>query len=130
MMALGALAYVVIWPRLPCQLADPRCSAHQHLLSAAGLIDTIVTRAADHRAGDDAFPPVETAEGTPRMATVPAGDAGRPGTRAVLVIVTAAQGLYAPGAQEGLFERSSRCSPRSGSAPLAAVLIAQPHADP
>jgi hypothetical protein len=106
MLAVGALAYLVIWPRLPCRLADAGCSVHQHLVSVGGLTDAI-----------GCGPLIVVLAITPfplwrRLRELPQWQRTRPVMIAarvlgpVLVIATAAQGPYAPGAQEGMFERA------------------------
>ena len=106
LLAVGALAYLVIWPRVPCRLADAGCSVHQHLYSVGGLTDAI---------GSGALIGVLVIAPFPlwrRLRSVPGWQRTRPFMIAarilgpVLVIAAAAQGPVAPGAQEGALERA------------------------
>lgn len=106
MLAVGGLAYMVIWPRLPCSLADAGCGIHQHLDSAGGLTDAI---------GDG--PLIAVLAMTPfplwrRLRELPQWQRVRPvmiTARVIgpaLLIAAATQGPYAPGPQEGILERA------------------------
>jgi hypothetical protein len=106
MLACGAIAYLVIWPRLPCRLADAACSIHRHLVSAGGLTDTILSGALIVVLAITPFPMWrrlrELPEWKPYAPVMMAARLLSP----LLLIATAAQGPYAPGADEGLFERA------------------------
>ena len=106
MLATGALAYLVIWPRLPCRLADAGCTVHHHLVSTGGLTDAIGSGVLIGVLVMTPFPLWR------RLRQLPEWHRARPVMTAarllgpVLVIAAAAQGPYAPGSQEGLLERA------------------------
>jgi hypothetical protein len=106
MLAVGSLAYLVIWPRLPCRLADAGCGVRQHLASTGGLADAIGAGLLIAVLAMTPFPLWR------RLRELPGWRRSGPVLIAarmlspVLVIATAAQGPYAPGPMEGLFERA------------------------
>ena len=106
MLATGALAYLVIWPRLPCPLADAGCTVHQHLASTGGLTDAIGSGVLIGVLVITPFPLWR------RLRELPQWQPARPIMIAarllgpILLIATAVQGPYAPGPQEGLLERA------------------------
>lgn len=106
MMAVGALCYLVVVPRLPCRLADPGCTVHDHFDNAGALTDAIVSGLAIGVLAITPFPLWR------RMRELSRWRPLRPvmiGARLVgvpLLIATASQGPYAPGSDEGLFERA------------------------
>jgi Protein of unknown function (DUF998) len=126
MLAVGSVAYLVIWPRLPCRLADAGCSVHQHLLSAGGLTDAIGSGLLIAVLAMTPFPLWR------RLRDLPEWQRARPIMIAarllgpVLVIATAAQGLYAPGAQEGILERVLALLTAIWIGTLAVILLAGP----
>jgi hypothetical protein len=125
MLATGALAYLVIWPRLPCRLADAGCSVHQHLLSAGGLTDAIGSGVAIMVLAITPFPLWR------RMRELPQWHRARPVLvparllSPLLVIATASQGPYAPGSLEGIFERALAVLTAAWICSLAVILYAQ-----
>jgi hypothetical protein len=123
MLALGALAYLVIWPRLPCRLADTGCGVHQHLASTGGLTDAI---------GSGLLVAVLVMTPFPlwrRLRELPQWQPARPAMIAarllgpILVIATAAQGPFAPGPEEGLLERALALLTATWICTLAVILF-------
>jgi hypothetical protein len=106
MLAIGAMAYVVIWPRVPCRLADAGCTVHRHLVSAGGLTDAVLSGILIVVLAMTPFPlwrrMRELPEWKPLAPVMTAARVLGP----ILVIATAFQGPYSPGSHEGLFERA------------------------
>jgi Protein of unknown function (DUF998) len=123
MLAAGALVYLVIWPRLPCRLADAGCSVHQHLASPGGLTDAIGSGLLIGVLVMTPFPLWR------RLRELPEWQRARPVMIAarllgpVLVIAAAAQGPYAPGAQEGILERALALLTATWICTLAVILF-------
>jgi Protein of unknown function (DUF998) len=106
MLACGALAYLVIWPRLPCRLADAGCSVHQHLVSAGGLTDAIASGVLIGVLAVTPFPMWRRLRKLPTWRPYAPVMITARILSPLLLIATASQGPYAPGAYEGLFERA------------------------
>jgi len=123
MLAVGALAYLVIWPRVPCRLADAGCSIHQHLASSGGLTDAIGSGVLIGVLVMTPFPLWR------RQRELPEWQPARPVMIAarllgpVLIIAAAAQGPYAPGPQEGLLERALALLTAAWICTLAVILL-------
>ena len=123
MLATGALAYLVIWPRLPCPLADAGCTVHQHLASTGGLTDAIGSGVLIGVLVITPFPLWR------RLRELPQWQPARPVMIAarllgpILLIATAFQGPYAPGPQEGLLERALALLTATWICTLAVILL-------
>jgi hypothetical protein len=130
MFAVGALAYLVIWPRLPCRLADAGCTTQQRLLSAGGLTDAVGSGVLIVVLVISPFPLWRRLRGLPGwQRTRPFLIAARV-LGPVLVIATGAQGAFAPGAQEGILERALALLTAAWICSLAvALLMADAKAD-
>jgi hypothetical protein len=126
MLAVGALAYLVIWPRLPCRLADAGCSVHEHLASVGGLTDAIGSGLLIGVLVMTPFPLWR------RLRVLPRWQGARPVMVAArllgpaLVIAAAVQGPYAPGAQEGILERALALLTAAWICTLAAIIVSCP----
>jgi hypothetical protein len=123
LLAIGALAYLVIWPRLPCRLADAGCTVHQHLASTGGLTDEIGSGLLIGVLVMTPFPLWR------RLRELPEWQRARPVMTAArllgpaLVIAAATQGPYAPGPQEGLLERALALLTATWICTLAVILL-------
>ena len=123
MLAVGALAYLVIWPRLPCRLADAGCSVHEHLASVGGLTDAIGSGLLIGVLVMTPFPLWR------RLRVLPPWRGARPVMVAArllgpaLVIAAAVQGPYAPGAQEGILERAVALLTAAWICALAVIML-------
>jgi hypothetical protein len=106
MLAAGALAYVVIWPRLPCRLADSGCTVHRHLVSAGGLTDAVLSGALIGVLVMTPFPLWRRMRELPEWTRLAPVMLIARALGPVLLIATAFQGPYSPGSTEGVFERA------------------------
>jgi hypothetical protein len=131
MLAAGAVSYLVVWPRIPCQLADPSCTVHYHLHSAGGLTDVLVSGVTIAVLAITPFPLWARLREVPRWRPVrPVMIAARV-LGPILLILTASQGPYAPGSEEGLFERALALTAAVWISALAIRLVtSQPTAKP
>ncbi|OHV40565.1 MULTISPECIES: DUF998 domain-containing protein [Pseudofrankia] len=129
MLAGGAVAYLVIFPRLPCRLADTACGVHQHLYSAGGLTDAIASGALIALLAVAPFPLWRRMREIPRWRRLRPVMLGARVLGPILLIATASQGPYAPGSQEGLFERMLALTVAVWICALAASLLVSSNHD-
>ncbi|WP_261562833.1 DUF998 domain-containing protein [Frankia tisae] len=129
MLAAGSMAYLVIYPRLPCRLADSSCTVHEHLDSAGGLNDAIASGMLIAMLAVVPFPLWRRMRELPRWRRLRPVMLGARILGPILLIATASQGPYAPGSQEGLFERILALTIAAWICALAASLMVSSNYD-
>jgi hypothetical protein len=126
MLAVGGVSYLVVFPRIPCRLADTACSLHEHLYSAGGMTDALVSGIAVAVLAITPFPLWARMREIPRWRRLrPFMIAGRV-LGPVLLIATVSQGPFAPGPYEGLLERALALTAAVWISALAIALITTP----
>lgn len=126
MLAVGGVSYLVVFPRVPCRLADTACSFHDHLYSAGGMTDVLVSGIAVTVLAITPFPLWARMREIPRWRRLrPFMIVGRV-LGPVLLIATASQGPFAPGPYEGLLERALALTAAFWISALAIALITTP----